>query len=341
MVRRSTLQGLGLGKRACARAKAGSCTHFDARFRVQAHQQVVVVRSDLTSLKVPNSPERVHADTQVVENGFGRPHGRRSRIGRGWNRQLCRTLPAPWLAALNACARHASRTGGCHLLAPYLLGALGAGDLVPAAGLSLEGGRRQCAELAAVGRREWQHAHCTLVRPVARPSLRPAHRRLPMWVGYSVRPTQIYETTQQFIIMAIGWSVTWSLGASAKKVTEENIPPSTFGNRIAETITVHTTATHHPQSNKTSCARRNLCTSLNQHSSAIPSVGLLIAQPQAITRSPLLHYHVPSPQARVVRQTRRPPARTCTYQAARKRTAERSTLAPSPITRRPHSEAGS
>ena len=133
----------------------------------------------------------------------------------------------------------------------------------------------------------------------------------------------------------------WSLGASAKKVTEENIPPSTFGNRIAETITVHTTATHHPQSNKTSCARRNLCTSLNQPSSAIPSVGLLIAQPQAITRSPLLHYHVPSPQARVVRQTRRPPARTCTYQAARKRTAERSTLAPSPITRRPHSEAGS
>ena len=125
---------------------------------------------------------------------------------------------------------------------------------MPAAGLSLEGGRRQCAELPAVGRRQWQHAHCTLVRPVARPSLRPAHRRLPMWVGYSVRPTQIYETTQQFIIMAIGWSVTWSLGASAKKVTEENIPPSTFGNRIAETITVHTTATHHPQSNKTSCA---------------------------------------------------------------------------------------
>ena len=139
-------------------------------------------------------------------------------------------------------------------------------------------------------------------------------------------------------------SSSWRLvGAShaAKKVTEENIPPSTFGNRIAETITVHTTATHHPQSNKTSCARRNLCTSLNQHSSAIPSVGLLIAQPQAITRSPLLHCHVPSPQARVVRQTRRPPARTCTYQAARKRTAERSTLAPSPITRRPHSEAGS
>ena len=81
---------------------------------------------------------------------------------------------------------------------------------MPAAGLSLEGGRRQCAELAAVGRREWQHAHCTLVRPVARPSLRPAHRRLPMWVGYSVRPAQIYETTQQFIIMAIGWSITWS-----------------------------------------------------------------------------------------------------------------------------------
>ena len=205
-------RGLGLGKRDCARANSGSCTHFDARLRVQAHQQVVVLRSDLTSLKLPKSTERLHADTQVVENGFGRRRGRRSRIGRGWNRQLRRTLPAPRLAALNACVQHASLSSGRHLLAPDLLGALGAGDLVPAAGLSLEGGRRECAELAAVGRREWpHHAPGTFVRPavsvVARPSLRPAHHRrdsgrtADFLCGALGRP---FSSTQQFIIRAIG-----------------------------------------------------------------------------------------------------------------------------------------